>query len=99
MPRTRLGGPRYFGHQKVVILQDTSVVRLLLENGADVNARAMDGSTPLHNASFLGTSKVCLLKHGAHIEAKDDGGQTALQIAVEEGGSEVLESLREHGAK
>lgn len=31
-----------------VLTGDIGVVRLLIENGADVNAKADDGSTPLH---------------------------------------------------
>jgi ankyrin repeat protein len=79
----------------------SSVIRLLLEHGADVNVQNQAGWTPLHEASFNGELEVVgvLLEHGADVEAKDYNGETALQIAVDEGHDEVMESLREHGAK
>jgi len=40
-----------------------------------------------------------LLEHGADVEAKGNDGETALQIAAERGHDEVVELLREHGAK
>jgi ankyrin repeat protein len=69
--------------------KDGSVLRLLLERGADVNARAVKatpvstlGSTPLHFASENGALEVVrlLLEHGADIEAVNVDGKTALQV-------------------
>jgi Ankyrin repeats (3 copies)/Ankyrin repeats (many copies) len=81
--------------------KDSSVVRLLLEHGADVNAQGLNGWTPLHLASFKGALEVVrpLLEHGADVEAKDNGGETALQVAASSGRDEVVKLLREHGAK
>jgi hypothetical protein len=71
--------------------KDGSVVRLLLEHGADINALSQIGWTPLHWASHCGAPEVVrlLLEHGADVEAKNDDGRTALQVAARE----------EHGAK
>jgi hypothetical protein len=82
-------------------LKDSSVVRLLLEHGANINARGSTGWTPLHRASFNGAPEVVrvLLEHGADVEAKDYYGETALQVAADQGEDEVVELLREHGAK
>jgi hypothetical protein len=80
--------------------EDGSVVRLLLEHGADINVQSRSGWTPLHFASYNGALEVVrlLLEHGADVEAKYYG-KTALQVAAEEGHDKVVELLREHGAK
>jgi ankyrin repeat protein len=55
----------------------------------------------LQCASFNGALEAVrlLLEHGADVEKKDIYGQTALQVAAEEGHDEVVELLRKHGAK
>jgi ankyrin repeat protein len=40
-----------------------------------------------------------LLEHGVDVEAKDNDGKTAMQVAAEEGHDEVVELLREDGTK
>ena len=84
-------------------LKGGSVVRLLLKHGADINARNHDGQTPLHWAVKLNFTKLeavrLFLENGVDIEAKDNDGKTALQEAAKRGYDEVVELLREHGAK
>jgi ankyrin repeat protein len=81
--------------------KDGSVLRLLLEHGADINVRTKAGRTPLHRASYNGALEVVrlLLEHGSGVKVKDKFGETALQNAAEEGHDKVVELLREHGAK
>ena len=54
------------------------MVRLLLEKGADIEARTKKGSTPLHRAAWGGIDKVVrlLLEKGADIEARTKKGST-----------------------
>ena len=55
-------------------------IRVLLENGADVNARHPDGNTALHTAAFFGRLECVrrLLAAGAEINLKNDEGQKPL---------------------
>lgn len=54
----------------------------LIENGANVNAVANNGTTPLHLAAKASDEAVkALVKAGADINAKDNNGDTPLMIA------------------
>jgi ankyrin repeat protein len=77
------------------------VARLLLEHGADVNARGIDLSTPLHVAAQYGRVEVVrvLLEHRADVGAEDDDGKTASRVASEMmGRGEITKLLSGHGA-
>jgi ankyrin repeat protein len=80
----------YSGHE--------TVVRLLLEKGADVAAKCKGGLTPLHCAAQNGHEAVVwlLLEKGADAEAEDENGWMALHFAVQNGHKEV-ELLVEKG--
>ena len=56
------------------------IVRLLLQNGADVKAKSNGGSTPLHWAAKFGHVDILhlLLENGADLEAQDDKGKRTL---------------------
>ncbi len=58
----------------------TSVVRLFLEHGADVNGANDMGYTPLHYAALMGHLSVCevLVEHGCNIAATDLYGDQAI---------------------
>ncbi|XP_071668651.1 arf-GAP with coiled-coil, ANK repeat and PH domain-containing protein 2 isoform X2 [Patagioenas fasciata] len=68
----------------------------LLQNGANVNIRDMEGRGPLHHATVLGhTGQVCLfLKRGANQHATDEDGKDPLSIAVEAANADIVTLLR-----
>ena len=82
------------------------IMRVLLDHGANPNARSDDNSTPLHHSSWHafrnhgGTVEGTrlLLKHGAIIDAEDNEGRTPLQLASEHGRDDIARCLKEHGA-
>lgn len=78
-------------------------VELLLEHGADANARDADGDSPLFVALRSGLESAydivgLLVDHGADANARGSGNTTALTIAVAAGDEELVETLLDHGA-
>ena len=59
---------------------------LLLQKGADFQAKTIDGWTPLHSAARWNQADMAclLLACGADVNAKTNGGLTAIQLAVNE---------------
>jgi ankyrin repeat protein len=74
------------------------VARLLLERGADVNARDDDGDTALYWASRNGHEELValLLSHGADVINKGMGDWTALMTASDWGHLGVVRMLLQH---
>ncbi len=60
--------------------RDLDIARTLIAHGANVNARADDGFTPLLNAGTVELTRF-LLEHGADPFAKTKQGETALDLA------------------
>ena len=74
---------------------------LLLEKGADLEAKNSDGHTPLVlgiQADNAETVKYLLLEHGADLESRDMMGQTPLMAAVHRHDVDILSLLLDRGA-
>lgn len=69
-------------------------VRLLVQAGANVNARDFHGNTPLHDAYFPDVAEE-LLKAGADVNARNHDGETPIFTAMSDG---VILLLAKHGA-
>lgn len=80
---------------------DTEQVRMLLRDGADVNAAQSDGMSAMHWASVNDApDMIAVLAYaGANLEATTRlGGYTALHLAAREGSTNALAALVEAGA-
>jgi ankyrin len=72
--------------------EQVDIVRLLLDNGADVNAATRGGSTPLHVAAsrgLIGCAEL-LLERGAAVDLMDELGRTPLYKAERSGGKSMV---------
>jgi ankyrin repeat protein len=66
-----------------------------------VNARTNEHDTPLHRASKNRRLEVArpLVEHGADIDAENNDGETAFQVASEEGCHDIAKFLSDNGCK
>ena len=73
--------------------------KLLLERGAEIEARTINNQTPLHLAATRNSTEIAqiLLEHGAEIEARTLSNQTTLHSAALENSTESAQLLLEHG--
>jgi hypothetical protein len=71
------------------------IARLLLESGAEVNARNNNGFTPLHYAALEGHTNILhlLVENGADLEAQNNNGMRALHWAASNGNMPFLQEL------
>jgi hypothetical protein len=76
------------------------VAALLLEAGAEVNAKSRKGWTPLHWAAYNGNRDLVslLIQRGAQVNAVNKELWTPLHVAVYEGNVDVVRLLLERGA-
>lgn len=92
-------------NQEAVQAAHRTLITLLLDSGADINARDLSGSTALHCAAAYGDEHAVklLLDRGADIEAKNDAGKTPLGTGCEypdtSAAENVAQILLEHGAQ
>lgn len=80
------------------------VVALLLQRGANMNARGYQGHTIMHECALFNLKEMAefLLKRGAAPDLKDDEGRTPVETAIWAGKAdrqELINILVNHGAK
>jgi ankyrin repeat protein len=71
------------------------MTQLLVENGANINARDESGYTPLHWSVFNRKPEIVkyLIMKGADPTARDTNGQTPLAFAISENYSDIIQIL------
>lgn len=84
-----------------VIHGHMATAKVLLNGGADANARDDVNIPLLHQAVIRGKGEMVelLLASKAEINYKDPEGETALAEAEEQGNKEIMELLRKHGGR
>lgn len=95
----------YFAHYLPIhiasTLDDPAVLNLLLEHGADPNAKGPHGNQPIHVAAASSQrldNLKRLLDAGADINAKNEAGDTPLHIAAYHGDIDGVRTLLDLGA-
>jgi len=81
--------------------QNNNIISLLILHSSDVNTKDLTGMTPLIRAAIAGNKDTIekLISKGADIKAKDEHGKSSLQYALEGDRTDIVDLLREHGAK
>ncbi len=72
---------------------------LLIDKGAQIEAKDSDGWNPLHNAAMEGHIEIVrlLCDRGADIKARSDNGRRPLHYAAQNGHISIVEELIEVG--
>src|SRR5579872_58451 len=83
-----------------VFVHDISIVKLLLDCGADIDSRGAGNGTPLSWAATFGDNSMVkfLLEKGANPRTRDNDGLTPLHAAAAGGFLEVTKLLLKYGA-
>lgn len=76
------------------------IVKILLENGADVNLQDRDGKTPLMSVNYWGSTEISklLIESGADVNLKDKCGTTALMQKCQDALHDSAKLLIDAGA-
>ncbi|KAK8000963.1 hypothetical protein PG991_013185 [Apiospora marii] len=92
----KTGTPLHFAIGK----EHRSMIRLLVEKGASINAKDRLGWTALHSAASRGLVEEAelFINIGAEIDTRDEVGRTPCSLASFEGHIDVVRLLLGHGA-
>jgi uncharacterized protein len=77
-----------------------AIAKLLIDAGADVNARQGGGFTPLHSAAQSGDIEFArlLVEAGADVNVRAENQQRPLDFALANGRQAMVDFLESHGA-
>ena len=81
-----------------VFMSDYNISEILLNHGADPNAKDDNNQTPFHAVAFMDDKKFVdlMAKHGGDINSQDDYGNTPLHLAVVIKNSKMVKILLEY---
>lgn len=73
----------------------TSIVRTLIDGGANVNVKQQSSVTPLHSAAQNGNLEILilLLENGADVNTRMEGGKMPADLAREKGFEDIADIL------
>ena len=91
--------------EKDKLKKSIELVELLINRGANVNAKNADGDTALHRAVAIVSSHVneqkelikLLINHGADVNARNNKGETPLSLAKKSGYQDMINLLKSSG--
>jgi ankyrin repeat protein len=84
--------------QRAALKGNFEMVKYLVEHGANVNGRSIDGFLTLRYSDDYKSISPYLLQHGADINAKDSDGKTILHACSSVHNIKGIEYLLSHGA-
>ena len=87
-------------HWAVWYQNERDIVKTLIKSGTDVNARALNGGTPLGHTIFYGhnIAAKALLDYGADINTIDNDGDTPLYDAIHYNDDAITQLFLQRGA-